>query len=225
MQAGADRAAYEVRTPQGSIFVKHYKPSGLRGRLRDFVLRRKPQRAFAYGRLLRGRGVSTPEPLGLFVSGRCFPREALLATRWLGTSTPWSRRLSGGGDRPPARSGVRRELCGLARLLGQLHGAGFYHGDLAGNLFFAGAKDREEPYLVDLEDVRRLLTRRRRVKNLEELGRGVLDLEAVSLSDRWVFLRAYAEAAGLGVDEARRLWREARAAQLWRIRRASGNGS
>ncbi|MHB8766284.1 MAG: hypothetical protein ACYDA8_18350, partial [Deferrisomatales bacterium] len=84
-------------------------------------------------------------------------------------------------------------------------------------------------YLVDLEDLHPRLSWRRRVKNLEELGRAILDLGQVTLRDRWGFLVEYARACGLGLPEARRLWREGRAEQLRRdaewVRRNRGRGA
>jgi hypothetical protein len=225
VKARNDRAAYHVETPAGSFFAKHYTPVGWWGRIGDFLLQRRPQRAFVYGRKLGELGVNTPKPLGLFVRGRWLPREALLVTRWLGRPTKWSHHLIGEvpGTRFP--EAYRHALVELARLLARLHRERLYHGDLSANLVFAGVDGRQKPYLIDLEALSRRLSRKRRVKNLEELGRGARDLKAVPLRDRWMFLAEYATAAGLDLHEARRLWREGRAAQIRRGVRAVNRSS
>ena len=48
-------------------------------------------------------------------------------------------------------------------------------------------------YLIDLDAVRTSywISERRRVKNLEELGRNFLDLGAISMADRVIFLKVY----------------------------------
>jgi tRNA A-37 threonylcarbamoyl transferase component Bud32 len=154
------------------------------------------------------------------VCGRWIPREALLVTEWLGSLTKWSRHLTGEVPRARSPDEHRHALRGLARQLGKLHRLGLYHGDLSANLVFAQIDGRDDPYLIDLEALSGRLSRKRRVKNLEELGRGIRDLRAVSLRDRWLFLKAYASAADLDVSEARRLWREGRRAQIVRVARS-----
>jgi hypothetical protein len=165
--------------------------------------------------------VNTPAPLALFVCGRWVPREAVLVTEWLGCVTKWSRHLTGKASRSRSPDEHRRALRGLARQLGKLHRLGLYHGDLSANLVFAHTDGRDDPYLIDLEALSRRLSRRRRVKNLDDLGRGIRDFRVVSLRDRWLFLKAYASAAGFDVSGARRLWRQGRRAQTARATRAS----
>ncbi len=219
VQSRPERTVYRVETAAGTLFAKHYTPSGARARLRDFWLRRKPQRAFRLAGRLAGAGVSTPEALALLARGRGLWREALLVNRWAGETRPWSAFLVGeaAGDR--SAGGYGTHLLALAHLLGRLHRLGLYHGDLAGNLVFGRDEDGWRPYLVDLEDLRLGLSRRRRVKNLEELGREILDLGAVTLRDRWGFLIEYSRACGLDRPGARRLWREGREEQVRRLAR------
>jgi len=219
LDARPDRGAYRVDTDAGCLFVKHYTPQGLRARIRDFALRRKPQRALELGRLLRESGISTPPPVGLFALGLGLWQEALLVSRWVGPTRKWSEYLVGDARRDRDADRFRASLSQLAILLGRLHRLGFYHGDLSGNLVFDQGDPESRAYIVDLEDLHRRLSRKRRIKNLEELGRGLPDLSRATLRDRWLFLREYARAAGLDDAGARSLWREGRAAQLWRKRR------
>lgn len=226
LQSRPDRIAYRVESPEGEdpVFVKHYTPKGLAGRVRDFGLRRKPQRAFSLGRQLERSGVDTPRPLGLFALGRGLWREALLVTEWMGPTRAWPEHLAREASEKGAAPGFWEGVLSLARLLGALHRLGFYHGDLPGNLVFAGKDGSWRPFLVDLEELHPWLSRRRRVKNLEELGRALSDLSILSLRDRWDFLREYAGAAGLDASEPASLWRQGREAQRRRVLRARRRG-
>ena len=100
----------------------------------------------------------------------------------------------------------KRELIrSVAEFLGKLHLARVYHGDFtAGNIFIERIQDSSESpllgqttlfrvYLIDLDSVRSTfwITSRRRIKNLDELGRNFLDLQVFSTSDRIRFLKYY----------------------------------
>lgn len=163
------------------------------------------------------RGVRTPKPLGLFWKGTGVPSEALLVTEWLPEAKLWKDYFK--RQAREDRGGLQQVLLALGGLLGGLHALGYYHGDLAGNLLVCTRGGETGVYLIDLEELRRRLSRKRRVKNLEELGRSIPDLGTISLRERWLVLRAYAAATGLSEDDARELWREARGAQ--RLRRAA----
>ncbi len=219
LQAGEERATYRVETPEGRFFVKHYRPTRFRARVRDFVRRRKPQRAFSLGRRLRERGIFTPDPLGLFVRGRAPYQEAVLVNAWLGEVRGWRRYLLEEAPLSNNPQIFRQAVAEMGRLLGRLHRQGFYHGDLRANLLFADAGKGYRPCLIDLEDLRRPLSRRRRVKNLGELERTIRERGRLPLRELWLFLKAYAGDAGFEIAEARRLWREVRKAQL---RKAGG---
>jgi hypothetical protein len=223
LQARSDRAAYRVempdKDPSAPVFAKHYTPNGLVARVRAFGVRRKPQRAIALGHRLGRAGVGTPKPLALFALGRGLWREAVLVTEWVGPARPWEEHLAREAPGKRVAPGFREGVLSLAQLLGALHRLGLYHGDLPGNLVFGWAGGAWRPFLVDLEELHPRLSRRRRVKNLEELGRALSDLSILSLRDRWEFLREYAGAAGLGPSEPASLWREGREAQRRRARR------
>lgn len=229
LESRAERTVYRVETARGPFFAKHYTPTGVAERVRDFWVRRKPQRAVALAARLARAGVSTPEALALLVRGRGLWREALLVNTWAGETRNWSALLTGEAARARGGEPFQAHLRAVARLLGALHRLGLYHGDLTGNLVFGREVGGWRLYLVDLEDLHFRLSWRRRVKNLEELGRAVLDLGQVTLRDRWGFLVEYARACGLGLPEARRLWREGRAEQLRRdaewVRRNRGRGA
>lgn len=215
-----DRVAYLVKTPRGDFFVKHYKPSTLWGRLRDMVTRRKPFRAFKLGRFLSDKGVGTPEPLALLTRGFPVPGEALLVSEWLGDTLHWKEHLFD-PETAKDREAFRLTLADMAALLGKMHKLGYYHGDLSGNIVVGKSEKGFKPYVIDLEELSRSLSDRRRVKNLEELGRGQLDLKELSLRERWYFLTVYANTAGMTLEEARKIWRMGKSQQLKRIEKAN----
>ncbi|GAB4249088.1 lipopolysaccharide kinase InaA family protein [Deferrisoma sp.] len=204
------RICYRVETPRGPFFAKHYRPEGGLRAVYLLGLQRVPARAFHRGRALLAKGLATPAPLGLYVRGLLWPREAILVTEWVPGFTPWAVHVRQGAGNPLAAAAA------VGALVGQLHRFGYYHGDLSRNVFFGEDGRGMRPFLVDLDGLRRPLTRRRRIKNLEELGRGIR-LEDLGLRGRWWALRAYGGVLGLGRAELRRLWREGRAAQIRRM--------
>lgn len=211
LQIGGDRAAYRVDTSEGPVFTKTYAPRGWTGRVRDFALRRKPQRAFHRGLALRAAGVGTPEPLALFLRGRFVAREALLVCAWLPVPRSWFEEVMVASPLAHDPRGFRAALEEFGLLLGRLHAQGWYHGDLRANVLFGGAEEgRRRAQVIDLEDLWGCLSQDRRLRNLESLARTAEDLMTVPLRERWRFLRAYARAAGLEPPHARALWRSVR---------------
>jgi len=114
----------------------------------------------------------------------------------------------------------KRELVrSVAKFLAKLHAEGIYHGDLTTrNILVEDMRRTPTPgpsqegithpyppsrgestfriYLIDLDSVRstRWIPDRRRVKNLDELGRNFLDLQVFSTTDRGRFLQHYLRA-------------------------------
>ncbi len=215
IQRQPGRTAYRVETADGGrYFVKHYHPETLGRRVRDLWLRRKPQRAYRLGRRLERLGVETPRPLALFRRGRLPLAEALLVGQWLESVEPWVARLTADS---PSRS---QDAAALGRLVAAVHRSGYYHGDIRGNLVFAGVP-RSIPWVIDLEDLRWGVSWRRRVKSLVKLHEVVPGADQVPWRVRYRFAVAYARAAVPSCADAKALWRagEAEAARR-RERRA-----
>ena len=217
IQSQSDRSAYRVETRDGSCFVKHYRPAHWSGVARDFWVHRKPQRAYTLATQLAEQGISTPCPLALFLSSSLSGCQALLITEWIEDALVWRQGLPQLAAESKGRRQLRAALGSMATLLGRLHRLGYYHGDLVGNLLCAESAAGWLSYLVDLEELHPRLSERRRVKNLEELGRGLLDLHTVSLRERWEFLKVYGGEAGLDAERCRHLWRRGREAQRRRL--------
>lgn len=83
----------------------------------------------------------------------------------------------------------------FAQFLANIHKAGVYHGDFsARNIFVENDPEKNYPlYLLDLDAVRSVkwISRRRRIKNLDEIGRNFKDYAAISLLDRARVVRFY----------------------------------
>jgi tRNA A-37 threonylcarbamoyl transferase component Bud32 len=192
----------EVHRLPPALFVKRYRASGWWDGLRSALGVHRSRLAWRRGLDLLGRGVPTPAPIGhLSRRVRLLPApvfEHVLVTEDVEPGEPLDRLVARRLAPPPGTPGraspeARRELLrGLARFVAGLHDAGVYHGDFtARNILVAG----EEPrfLLVDLDALRstRRISSRRRLKNLDELGRNVLDRRVVSTADRVRFLREY----------------------------------
>lgn len=217
--AEADRPGLGgVRT----VYVKRYRPGGLWARLESLAGMHKAQRAWRLGLLLRRRGVPTPLPLLRGWRGSPLGRERLVVTA--GIAGPSLRdhvdsRLppaTGAAANAPERLAHKRALLrSLAALLAAVHAARAYHGDFTSRNLLVGTDAAGGPQVVllDIDAVRHAwrISARRRVKNLDEIGRNVLDLRVVTTADRLRFLHHYLQASGADPSGARQLFR-----RVWR---------
>lgn len=192
-----DREIHRLPPPEAAshgFFVKRYELDGWWAVLRSAIGSHKSSRAWKHALALLPRGVPIPAPVaylrrfaGPLLRPHC---EHVLVMRDVAASASLAERLAAWRREPLERR--RALLRELAIFLAGLHREGVYHGDLtARNLLV-----REPPpriLLVDLDAVRSVgwIPRRRRLKNLDELGRNVLDLGLVSTADRARFLRDY----------------------------------
>ncbi|MBI5446217.1 MAG: hypothetical protein HY900_34010 [Deltaproteobacteria bacterium] len=209
LERNAQREAFRVEVSGGSLFVKRYDPGTLAGRVRDFVLRRKPYRSFVWGRRLAEAGFATPRPVALWLRGGGLPREALIVTEWLEDARQWDRHLAGRWREDPAAA--RAALQEVAKLLGRLHAQRFDHGDLRTNIVFAGPEPKR-PFLIDLDDLWWWPTRARRVKNLQRMHRVLARSWSLGPLERELFFQAYGAEAGLPAGSLDRLGKEVFAA-------------
>jgi tRNA A-37 threonylcarbamoyl transferase component Bud32 len=127
-----------------------------------------------------------------------------LVSRWIPGAVPLPDAVATLREDGPA---LGRVLAEAGRIAGALHKRRFYHGDLPGNILLSGERDLESGWVVDLEELRRPLSRRRRGKNLEEVFRKCLARAPESRDHLGAYLEAYAAAAGSSVGEAEALYR------------------
>lgn len=195
------------------VYIKRYHVTNLKQKLQTLFYTHKAQKSWRIGRILLKKGILTPRPIAYltrqtsFVSG-----EQILITEGIPNGLSLrdyvrkyvqsSKELQ---DNKKAILKKRELIRSVAEFLGRLHLARVYHGDFtAGNIFIERIQDSSESpllgqttlfqvYLIDLDSVRSTfwITSRRRIKNLDELGRNFLDLQVFSTSDRIRFLKYY----------------------------------
>ena len=153
------RAVYRVRHPDLDVFVKHNRPVGLRGQLREWLRPLKARREYELGCLLRARGVVTPEPLAWGSGGDSGRTASWLMTETVAEATSLLTYLEQVLPGLPAGRQVR-ERQAVARALGAfvatLHTAAIYHHDLhPGNVLLQWADDSTPTLaLIDLHALR-----------------------------------------------------------------------
>jgi tRNA A-37 threonylcarbamoyl transferase component Bud32 len=219
---GPHRTVYRVSLPGLRCYVKHYRLSDLRSRLRQLVRPSKARSECRRAVAVAGRDVPTVGPLafGERTAG-LRPGDSFLITRSLDDTEPLSvfmEKTFPGLD-PALQGRLRQRLAReLARLIARMHEAGMVHVDLhpANLLLGLTPDDRPRLHVIDLHAVRlgaRLDWPASRA-NLVVLNRWFL--LRVSRSDRLRFWHAYLRARGMEVDPAaRRLARDLER-QTWR---------
>lgn len=179
-----------------TYYVKYYCSPTLKSHLQSLLGWSKAHNAQRCARRLGQVGIATPRVLAHLQRGRLWnPPEHLLVTEGIDGDT-----LRVALQTPLSTPHRRALVQSLAAFLARLHDAGVYHGDFSAFNIIVQAKDQTPPnwqiYLIDLDAVRSLhyISRRRQIKNLDELGRSFPHLKAVSIQDRMRFLHHYAQA-------------------------------
>ncbi len=185
-----------------AVIVKQYRSDRLSERLKNVVRTPRAIAAWIGGNGLLVRGFEAAEPLALVLRGRgAGLSEAFVVMEDLGDQTRLDlvalARFP--GDLDAATAAQKTALVAeVARTLRRLHAQGVYHADLkAVNLFLREDRDdagRPRARLVfadwDRVEFDRIVTNRRRVKNLAQLSASVP--VCISVSDRLRFFREYA---------------------------------
>jgi tRNA A-37 threonylcarbamoyl transferase component Bud32 len=162
-------------------------------RLKDFLRRSRAQRAFRAALALEQAGLPVARALAVGeVRLLRWPVQAYLLSLEVGDAVTLTRYVAGRSRVP---RGIEKEL---ARLLGQLHAAGFTHGDLkSSNVLIQGAG---KPWLIDFDGVRsyRRVPFGRAVRDLARLGAGIIEAGGRCTLPMVVrFLRGYCATRGL----------------------------
>lgn len=190
----------ELRTSGGSFLIRRFTHGGL---LRRFTGKRfgNPDRPFEELRLsaaLRDQGLPTPLVVAARARKLLMGWELELVTERLPGTVDLGTWL-GRARRGEASEGTRRALLvAFGRMVGRLHGAGFWHADLQPNNFLARESDpTADPFVLDLDRSRfQTMAPTDCHAQLARLFRHVEDREvrfgrALRRSDLWRFLRAY----------------------------------
>ncbi|MBN2461543.1 MAG: hypothetical protein JXB60_08045 [Candidatus Cloacimonetes bacterium] len=202
------RAIYSLKSDFGKIYIKHYCIRSIKMMIQTFFHLHKAQKSWRIAQILLARGILTPQPISLMNRWTSWhSREYILITEGIADSVSLREcgklLLSEQEKMFPStfynqginRIMLKRKLIrSVAEFLANLHLAGIYHGDLtANNILLECQNEQWCVYLIDLDSVRstRRISDRRRIKNLDELGRNFLDLKMLSTSDRVRFLKYY----------------------------------
>lgn len=198
------------------VYVKISHPRNWRDWLKLPLKRSRSIRALRAGHLLEQNGLHVPEPLFVIEhrKGGVVVR-SILATREAGAAQGASRGVlewltdpALGLDRSPE---FRRQFAwNLGLQVGQLHNAGFCHGDLRFNnmlVEFDGSRMRIT-WLDNESTVRyRGLPLPHRIRNLAQLDHHPPGRE-LRWTDRMRFFRSYRQAIGLGRADGRQLLKQ-----------------
>lgn len=200
-----------------SIYLKRYYVEGFKPFLRTALGLNKAQKAWRVGRRLKRRGLDTPLPIALFNRGASrFSSEFVCITKGLSDAIDLHDAVLQVQGKDPSQQRQKHDLIkAAAKFVALLHSHYIYHGDFsADNILVRGIGDAQEIriYLIDLDAVRTSfwISERRRIKNLEELGRNFLDLRTISISDRVSFLKVYLKYYTRNRDSLHTLFRKAR---------------
>ena len=197
LKDGRRTAVTRVVVGGEALCVKEYRQRGLWDLLKTLCRGSRASMAWRAARRLTAAGITTPEALAVVV--RVSSR--FLVTRFIEGAVALDAVLAErfGGPLPTPELAAKRAMVReLARWLRGVHDRGIYHNDWsAKNILTVEREGRWAFYLLDLDSVTfyKGLTRRRRAKNLGQLG----DVTAgVTATDRMRFLLAYADGdAGL----------------------------
>jgi tRNA A-37 threonylcarbamoyl transferase component Bud32 len=195
-----DRKVYRTDIDGQEIYIKQYYITNLRQFVKTLFRLNKAQKAWKFGRRLVKQGINTALPIAWF---RCcrfgLPLEYLLIMTGIPDSITLRSHIDTQFQPGNVRLDQKRQLIKKAAdLLGSLHMAGVYHGDFTSHNIMVEMLPPPEYYrihLIDLDAIDSMywISSRRRIKNLDELGRNVLYLRMFSTADRARFLRHYLE--------------------------------
>jgi tRNA A-37 threonylcarbamoyl transferase component Bud32 len=192
-------------------------------------------RSYVMGHGLLLRRLPTPRPLAVwhrYRHGLC--REGYLLTEKVAGARDLLGAVADLGRLPsaPRRTGLRRLIDRVARLVALLHERHLSHRDLkAANVLVSGAAEAADAegvavWLIDLVGVRRLrkLRRSRRVQNLARLHASFLGHPGLMRTDKLRFLRVYLRRGLRGRTGWKLWWRQVEAATAAKVRRNLRNG-
>jgi tRNA A-37 threonylcarbamoyl transferase component Bud32 len=191
---------YQWRHEEALLYIKKYPCTGMKLFFQTVFQLNKAQKSWRVGRYLLDKGIDTPQPI-FYLCRRvsAFKSDHIFATAGIQNSMSLRDYINRNFQKNRFTQSEKREfIARAAQFLGRLHLSGVYHGDLtARNILVEQGNDVSDTrlFLIDLDAVRSAhwISRRRRIKNLDELGRNFLDLKIISTCDRARFLKNYLE--------------------------------
>jgi len=193
-----DCEVYRLSKDGGDIYIKRYFFYRLKQYLQTLLDVNKAQKSCRIGRILIAKGIHTPLPILYIRHKKSFLKsEHIIVTEGIANSMSLRDYVHNHFQSYKQKlSEKRRFIKSVAEFLGNLHLAGIYHGDLTGsNILIERINGPGQVcvHLIDLDSIRstRRISTRRRLKNLDELGRNFLDLNVIGIYDRAKFLKHY----------------------------------
>lgn len=208
---GSGRTIYRVRTPDEELYVKHFRPSGLVGRLRQWARqlagRSRARKEFHFAQVLESLGVPTIEVIALGERRQWgLVHESILVSRAVPDGAPLYEWIESRATAPVAPRTRRALAAALARLVADVHNAGIEHRDLhERNIILRGDPDGQfELVILDLHELEAHSRLRwsRAVRELSRMGR-YFTLRT-SAADRLRFFRIYANRRNVAAERVDR---------------------
>lgn len=226
----SDRKVFRTAINGHEIYVKQYDIKNLKQFIKTLFHLNKAQKAWKFGRRLVKLGINTAFPIAFFRRLRFgLPTAYVLIM----TGIPDSIKLRHHIDThlQPVKVASEQKIKLIkktARLLGRLHMAGIYHGDFTSHNIIVQILPPPEyyrVYLIDLDAIDSMywISSRRRIKNLDEIGRNVLDLRLFSTADRARFLKTYLETYTKETRSFKELFTEVLARTRFRLNKYGKN--
>jgi tRNA A-37 threonylcarbamoyl transferase component Bud32 len=191
---------FQWRYEETLLYMKRYLCAGMKLFFQTVFQLNKAQKSWRVGRYLLKRGIDTPQPIFYFRRRiSTFKSDHILATAGIQNNMSLRDYINRNFQKNRfTQSEKRIFIARVAHFLGRLHLCGVYHGDLTSrNILVEQGNDVSHTrlFLIDLDAIRSThwISRRRRIKNLDELGRNFLDLKIISTYDRARFLKNYLE--------------------------------
>jgi tRNA A-37 threonylcarbamoyl transferase component Bud32 len=189
---------YRWPDEKGAMYVKKYRCAGLKLFIQTLLQVNRAQKSWRTGRYLLTRGIPTPQPV-FYIQRRVsvFKSEHIVATLEVQNSQSLRDYVNSNFSENRLTRGEKDKFIShAAEFLACLHRVGVYHGDLTARNILVAPRENgsgERLFLIDLDAIRSTgwISRRRRIKNLDELGRNFLHLKVVSTYDRARFLKNY----------------------------------
>ncbi|HBC18125.1 MAG TPA: hypothetical protein DC022_05060 [Alcanivorax sp.] len=198
LKQGGKVEARLLRTPSGTVFVKHYLAKGVLRRLLAWVGVFRAQRMFRVSAALQDIGVRVPRPLAFLVEHRRDCSSSFFVCEALDAEDLKSVAVNRGLD---AIGGAFRLFDEVSNTLVRLHGAGYVHGDTKWANWMV---TRGEPQLVliDLDGVRKPLWFRNK-RCGRDLARFLINARELKISEYIVeaMLANYARQRGRSVAQ------------------------
>jgi len=195
----ADRDVHRCELMHSEVaYIKRYHLLGLKPNLRSLLKVNKAQKAWRIGRKLQLKGIDTPQPIALLKHRiSIFSFDYICITKSIEDAVTLREAVRLMKTGHSSFRGLKMSFINaMAKFVAQLHIQGIYHGDFAAdNVLIQHGEDGADMriFLIDLDAVRTAfrISNRRRVKNIDELGRNFLDLRIISTTDRALFIRKY----------------------------------